>query len=125
MANNETFIDKNAINYREILIPSPVYGRLGEPVRFITKKLDGEWVSREEIESLPTFKTRTVHKPTQSEFRRMAEQLGYSQTLCTSWILTDNKFVCLNCGSKEEAVRNFCPCCGAKTKTKTEKGANS
>lgn len=60
-----------------------------------------------------------IHKPTKSEFRRMAIQMGYERIVHGHWVYDHwCEFKCSNCGgwSNSEPYRGrekYCPNCGA------------
>lgn len=76
------------------------------------------------IDDAPTinFEPRIIHKPTTSEFKRMAIQLGYEPVRHGHWVDgfdTDGVLIdydCSVCNMANDEKSDYCPNCGAKMK---------
>lgn len=59
-----------------------------------------------------------IHRPTKSEFKRMATQLGYEQVERGKWVAEGSVIRCSVCGAYRNAYwstsRRYCPNCGAR-----------
>lgn len=69
-----------------------------------------------------------IHKPTKSEFKRMAAQMGYAPVVHGRWISTNiglGRYKCSVCEMEDEDCsdyysshnvldQEYCPSCGAK-----------
>lgn len=83
-----------------------------------------EIIYKFDIDDAPTINVepRIIHKPTTSEFKRMAIQLGYEPVIHGEWIYDHwCEFKCSNCGhwSNSQPYKGrekYCPNCGAKMK---------
>lgn len=76
----------------------------------------------QDIQSMPAVEVEVIHKPTESEFKRMAIQKGYVQVEPARWL--DGR--CTRCGWEEPdevewdyetepwEETPFCPMCGAR-----------
>ena len=74
------------------------------------------------LDNIPAAEVEVIHKPTESEFKRMAIQKGYVQVAPARWL--DGR--CTRCGWEEPdeveydyetepwEETPFCPMCGAR-----------